>query len=243
MASYEQALARVPDCAERCLARGLLLDGRGEPLEPFEKQKSAEGLAVLARDERLLVAVGRPAPRALERALTADPTPLEVVTDEDAADAIGAHLRGWSRRAATLHVHPDAGLLPAPRHEARALLPDELARLELPAELLRELALAAPRTRIVAALDGGEPASFAYAAAESESHWDVSVDTLESHRRRGLATSAFCALAAAMLASGKQPVWGARDDNPASAELARSLGFHPHRRVVTFRAPLVDAAG
>ena len=71
------------------------------------------------------------------------------------------------------------------------------------------------------------PVSFCYSGWETESHWDVSIDTLEGHRRRGLGTAACVCLIRHFAARGKTAVWGALDSNPASTALAEKLGFTP----------------
>lgn len=78
---------------------------------------------------------------------------------------------------------------------------------------------------VVAVFAGALPVAFAYVASETETLWDVSIDTLPSHRRRGYAAAAALHLMRVMRARGKTAVWGALDDNPASANLARRLGF------------------
>lgn len=65
----------------------------------------------------------------------------------------------------------------------------------------------------------------------TETLWDVAVDTLDGHRRQGHASACFRALAAHMAAEGRQPIWGANDDNAASLELAARLGFEPVDRL------------
>lgn len=67
--------------------------------------------------------------------------------------------------------------------------------------------------------------AFCYAGATTESLWDVAIDTLEAHRRKGHATRAFTFMARHMAAQGKQPVWQALEENPASWRLAEKLGF------------------
>ncbi|MGQ9427658.1 GNAT family N-acetyltransferase [Gilvimarinus sp. F26214L] len=67
--------------------------------------------------------------------------------------------------------------------------------------------------------------AFAYVASETESLWDVSIDTIQSHRRRGYAAAAVLYLMRKMRAEGKSAVWGALESNRASASLARRLGF------------------
>lgn len=71
-------------------------------------------------------------------------------------------------------------------------------------------------------------------AFETENFWDVSIDTLASHRRRGLAAATFALLAAEMARHGKQPVWGSEEGNEASLALAARLGFRPVGRLVVF---------
>jgi len=78
------------------------------------------------------------------------------------------------------------------------------------------------------------PVAFCYAAVQTETLWDVAVDTLAEHRRRGLAAACFTALARHMNDRGLSPVWGSLDDNVASMKLARKLGFVPVARLTSF---------
>jgi hypothetical protein len=95
--------------------------------------------------------------------------------------------------------------------------------------------------QVYAALDGSHPVSFAYAASETETLFDISIDTLPSHRRRGFAQSAVRRLTKEMRGIGKSPVWGAAEDNPASLSLALGLGFSKVGSVfvVSRRSPCV----
>jgi GNAT superfamily N-acetyltransferase len=83
------------------------------------------------------------------------------------------------------------------------------------------------RRPIAVAIIDGRPVTFCYAAFTTERFWDVSVETLEQYRRRGLAAACFLSLAAHMGDSGRNPAWGAMMDNPASLGLASKLGFVP----------------
>jgi predicted GNAT family acetyltransferase len=65
----------------------------------------------------------------------------------------------------------------------------------------------------------------------TETLWDVGIDTLEGHRRRGHAAACFHALAAWMAGRGRQPVWSAYEDYPPSLTLAAKLGFQPVDRI------------
>ena len=75
-----------------------------------------------------------------------------------------------------------------------------------------------------------QPVSFAYAGWRSPAWFDVSVDTVREFRQLGLATITTAALLRDEMTHGRQPVWGAIDDNLASQRLAAKLGFTPHAR-------------
>ena len=84
--------------------------------------------------------------------------------------------------------------------------------------------------------DAGRIVAVCSAAWETETLWDVSVETVPDHRRRGLAAACFIALARWMLAErGKRPVWGAHESNPASLALAASLGFVRESELLSFQ--------
>jgi GNAT superfamily N-acetyltransferase len=167
--------------------------------------------------------VGEPEPRAL--ALAADRVP-ELLAFADGVDRVRSLLPGFAVERATIHAAPE-DLPPPPSHRCRELDPSEIASLDhLPADLLSELTAAANAgAPLVAAFDGVRPVAFTYAAWETETLWDVSIDTIESHRRQGYAAAAATHLMRTMKERGKSAVWGAAESNPASANLARRLGF------------------
>jgi GNAT superfamily N-acetyltransferase len=71
------------------------------------------------------------------------------------------------------------------------------------------------------------PVSFCYPVWRTESLWDVSIDTIEQQRRRGLAAHVVRAMIADLRQQGLQPIWGALESNGASLRLAARLGFVP----------------
>ena len=89
-------------------------------------------------------------------------------------------------------------------------------------------------TPVTAALVGGVPAAFCYSCWTTESLWDVSVDTLEAYRGRGLAEAVARAAIARRLGEWLQPVWGAVDTNGTSRRLAARLGFAETDAAVVF---------
>jgi len=100
---------------------------------------------------------------------------------------------------------------------------DDLSHL--PSDLRSEIDKARATRDVYAAWKDGLPSSFAYVSLETERHGDLSIDTLEAFRRRGLALAALRPVMADLFARGKHPVWGAMERNTASLALARALGL------------------
>jgi predicted GNAT family acetyltransferase len=93
--------------------------------------------------------------------------------------------------------------------------------------LREEVSAAREAGPVMAAFEGTLPVSFCYPHHATERWWDVSIDTVAGHRRRGFAAAAAGALIAHLRGEGREPVWGALDENPASGATARALGFFP----------------
>jgi RimJ/RimL family protein N-acetyltransferase len=224
-------LEHLPDTARWVEARGMLLSGRGRLAE----RGPAPGDALLvADDEHLAVITGHPG----ERELVTAPGHLATVStlvfpadQESLPDIVRRLLPGWAEGEAVLHELVDARLraLRPPREaDVRWLLDPAFCRLEhLPDRLAEELRRAADVSPIAAAFDQGAPVSFCYAAWQTETRWDVSIDTAPFARRRGHAAAAAAFLIEAFARAGKRPVWGAMAGNAASLALARRLGFTP----------------
>jgi hypothetical protein len=122
---------------------------------------------------------------------------------------------------------------PPPLHRFREIGPGGIAALDhLPDDLVEQLADAADDgVPVVASVDGALPVVFAFVASETGSLWDVSIDTIPGHRRRGYPVAAALLLKRVMRERGKTAVWGALDGHPASASLARRLGFVENGRL------------
>jgi RimJ/RimL family protein N-acetyltransferase len=252
------ALERVPDDPWRVDTRGMLLSGRAEVSFAPQPEAAADGFVVSIPEAALVSIVGRP-PRPLIIEVVRD---LEGVVNvlcqlPDAKHASGA-LPGWKRTIALLHTLPerppwDDGLDEDTRIFSAADVPP-LAHL--PGALRREL-LNALRGRPTARFVPGElpdrdvppplepmpiagvwagrlPVSFCYPAMRTERWWDISIETLEDHRRRGFGARAVRAMTRHMWQTGRSPVWGATADNEPSLALARSLGFQEVGRLMVF---------
>lgn len=142
-------------------------------------------------------------------------------------DDLAAAMRAVGRpvERAILHVLRDPTRLP--ELDGAVPLPADAALDAVPPPLAAELAWARRRGPVWCAYVDGAPASFAYAPWRSPAWFDVSVDTLASARQLGLATVVASAMIRDERARGREPVWGADEDNAASRGLAGRLGFEP----------------
>jgi GNAT superfamily N-acetyltransferase len=96
-----------------------------------------------------------------------------------------------------------------------------------------ELARVHTYASIAATFLDGVPVSFCY-AVETESQWDVSIETQEQYRGRGYAGACVAWMIDHEAALGRRPVWGAVDSNAASRRLAEKLGFVPADRIAVW---------
>lgn len=124
---------------------------------------------------------------------------------------------------AVLHTLPDPDALPD--YEGAAPLTDDASIAHLPEELREEIEDARQWATVWTAWVDGIPMSFAYASATSDAWFDIGVDTAPGARQLGLATIVASTLIRAERANGREPVWGATEDNIASLRLAARLGF------------------
>lgn len=185
--------------------------------------RDGSAFVVWSEADRLASIVG--APDAVAVASAAGVVPQLLAFDEN-IEEVKAMVPRFAAERALVFSSPDV-LAASPPHSCRPLDARSLIQQHhLPADLMRELRdVAEGGALVVGAFDGERAVSFAYVAAESESLWDVSIDTLESHRRQGYASAAILSLMRQMQPHGKAPVWGALESNHASAGLARRLGF------------------
>lgn len=181
------------------------------------------GFTVWSEEDDLGSVVGAPDGATVRRATACV---SELLAFRENVDAVRRLLPDAHAEAATILSAPTRPPSCA-AHPCRVLDAPEIAALtHLPDELLNELAHVARAGRMVmAAFDSALPVSFAYAAAESPSLWDVSIDTIASHRRRGFGAAAVIALMRRMTEQGRSAVWGAVASNRASINMARRLGF------------------
>jgi GNAT superfamily N-acetyltransferase len=210
---------RLPDIPRWVETRDLL----ELPDSSIVATDDAKSFVVWNAVEGMAAIVGQPDRTAIVRAGAECP---EVLAFPENVALVRAVLDGFAAEQATILQAP-TGEPPPPIYPCRLFGLADLPLLESEPENLRaELqATLIAGAFLVAAFDGSRPVAFCYVAAETETFWDVSIDTVPSHRRRGFAMSAVRYLMTVMRERGKTAVWGAARSNPASLALAFRLGF------------------
>jgi len=221
----QRYLSRLPDLPVWVETRALLLREGSKLLE----NPSRKGFVVWSAGEGLGSVIGEPEPQAV-RLAAGDVT--EMLAFADNIDRVRSLLPDFETEPATVFSAPEH-LPAAPRNRCREIsLSEIVAQDHLPADLMAELSrVSEDGVLVVAAFDDVLPVAFTYVASETESRWDISIDTIQSHRRQGYAAAAVLHLMRLMREQGKSAVWGALESNRASANLARKLGFVENDRL------------
>jgi GNAT superfamily N-acetyltransferase len=211
----------------------MLLSGRCEVIG--ERGPGASDFVIGGTDFGLFAVAGRPDLEPLPEALAQRGGRAVLCAAESAGRVSAAMPRGWKAARAIVHALEGDGPPVGADSSAVLLSARDVAALDhVPQPLRGEIETALGISHVAAVRDGGRPVSFAYASYETETLWDVSIDTLEGHRGRGLARACCEFLIVHMSRHGKEPVWGAREDNAPSLRLAARLGFAPVDELVVF---------
>jgi GNAT superfamily N-acetyltransferase len=232
---FEQLAARLPDVPRWVETRGILLSGRCALVE--SPGPGPGDFVVRWEDFGLFCVAGKPALGSLPATLERHAGRTVLCTDEEAGRVAEA-LPGWTRSRALIHILPGSfaiGERPTSGIAFHMLSAESSRSLDHLSEPLREeIRTALGFTHVAAAFVGPLPVAFCYAGYETEKFWDVSIDTLEAYRGRGLARGCCEFLIGHMARHGKEPVWGALQRNAASRGLAASLGFTPVDALAVF---------
>ncbi len=233
-----------PDTPQWLDLRGFLFSSR---CDVFANSDPTTGFVVCAWDMAVAVAAGRPARSVVAAAVAgndgARTAEWHLLAPPESVEALATALPAWRRRGVTLHTRTVNEPFRAPETQSgieTRLAPDGWAAAglsveHLPQSLRREYETdMLRRCPLAVAVADDRAVAFCYAAVTSESLWDIAVDTLPAHRRRGLATACVAKLAEHMDRQGMRPVWGALDDNEPSMRLAARLGFRPAARLTSF---------
>ena len=74
-------------------------------------------------------------------------------------------------------------------------------------------------------MHGEEIAAWAFSAAVSSEEIDIGIETVESHRQKGLAVIIAAKMVEYTISQGKNPVWACYYKNMASQRIAEKLGY------------------
>ena len=226
---------RLPDIPRWVEARSLLLSGQCEIFGLTE----AHDLSLAVRDPSTgsVVVIGKPSRAAVEDAVREIMHDGSLAAAPELAPWLADVLPGWSGTRAILYLLRERARLPAPAANVDFLDAGTIDRLSISTQLRRELRIGAEDSPIVATFVNGQPVSFCYAGAVTESLWDVAIDTLPEHRRRGYAGLCAAQMIRHMATSGKEPIWGAVEENAASWRLAEKIGFAAVDEIALFEPP------
>ena len=255
------ALARIPDQPQWVDTRGMLLTGRARVTFPAPPRFATDGFVVELASRALLSAIDDPPPALIAARARAMAGDVNVLVPPEGAAGVAAGLPGWVGRPVRLHALPqampweattDPGVLVAEqdaapaldhvpaslRHEILDALDGHPAARFVPGELPERAAEDASPTGLPVAFAfvEGLAVAFCYPVLQTERYWDLSVDTLDGYRGRGLAGRAARTMIRHLRGRGQSPVWGALESNGASLALARRLGFVEVGRLTVFAA-------
>jgi GNAT superfamily N-acetyltransferase len=218
MVSRVDALAEIPDLPATLEFRAVALEADSTIW------RCGQGLLLVDADKTMICAMGTVAVDDVVQACRSATPRCELLADEPAHDVLrgAVELEGAKIHALAapwrlgVHSRADYAIRPLEPEESRAHLPDELRR---------EVESALAETAVWTAIVDGVPASFAYSSSMTETLADISIDTLEAHRNRGVGGATAATLIDWVVENGRIPVWGAVDSNAASLRLAAKLGF------------------
>jgi GNAT superfamily N-acetyltransferase len=254
-----EAFPDIPRCIE---LRSILLRGECD-VTGLDESGPAVSVVVRDRYTGLVCVSGTPDRAAIREAVqrSAESNVEEIVAPRDSEEHILSALPSWRSERAVLHLLADSALLPKLRPIGRSgavqrpfdpestedtplpqdigvviryLSTSEVHALPLDGEARQEYVTAALHTQVAATIVDGIPVSFCYAGATTETLWDMSLETLEAHKRQGYAALCAAFTIDQMDRKGKRPVWGALETNIPSLRLASKLGFRPVDEVLVF---------
>lgn len=223
----------VPDDPRHVEIRSLLLGGDAEVIG------SPSGGLVVASDRSVAGVVGSPSPSLVDRGISSLAEDADLLVFPEGLGVVTSVMTHVTPQRAV--IHRLASSLPTdPVDDVSVGAVDASLLASLPDDLAEEVdgaVLAAVRRvdGVVVAVCG--------AWWPTETLWDVGVDTLPGHRRRGHARACFTALARHMEGRGLSPVWGALADNFASLRMAESLGFVPDGELFVIELGSADTGG
>jgi GNAT superfamily N-acetyltransferase len=235
--TIDRLLSAVPDRPKWVELRAMLLSGGCE----IYGLEDGERLSFVARHAEMeLVSVyGRPARDVIRHVISLAPSPEALLCLPDDRRHVAEALPEWRSELAIIYRLANSESLPeVPAGAVRLLSSSEIEAMgHAPAELKEELIDAMEFSPVAATCVEELPVSFCYGGSQTESLWDISIDTLAEYRNRGYAALCVAFLIEYFRRRDLAPVWGALESNVPSMRLAAKLGFTPVDKLVVFEEP------
>jgi len=232
----ELIVAALPDVPRWVETRSLLLSGAGV----LKIAPGGDGAVVMDPQFPSGSVIGKADIAFVRDVLEDVPDDFELIVQMEALEPAKQALPGWV--VAEVIVHSPARPYTSGAHSepgvAVSAPPGERWLEQLPNDV--RMYAAAAEAVAVRVLEE-EVVAVCAAGDVTETLWDVGIDTIEGHRRRGHATACFHVLADWMAARGRQPVWAAYENYPPSLKLAEKLGFRPVDRIAVLSPPSTNA--
>ncbi|HEX2491202.1 MAG TPA: GNAT family N-acetyltransferase [Blastocatellia bacterium] len=239
--TIDRLLTAIPDQPQWVELRAMLLSGQCE----VYGLEDTERLSFVARHAEMeLVSVyGRPALDTIRHVIALRTSPEAVLCPPDDRGHVAEALPEWRSELATIYRLPNSDCLPeVPAGAVRLLSSSDIEAMDhAPDELKEELIDATKWSPVAATCVEQLPVSFCYGGSQTESLWDISIDTLDEYRNRGYAALCVAFLIEYFRRRDLAPVWGAVESNIPSMRLAAKLGFTPVGKLVVFEQS--DQAG
>jgi len=227
-------LQLLPDISRWIYARWMILSGKGRIY--YDENIAGSSFIIQHPTNGLTCFIGKPDIDTMQKSLTSIDVPVSIIGYEENYRYIESQLKGFEKSQATLYTLSDE--LPeyyAADSTIRFVKKNDIENTHhIPDDLRKELSDALLSSPVAALFTGDHPVSFCYVAAETETLWDVAIDTLEPYRNRGFAAATVRFMIEYMSTKGKRPVWGAEETNPVSSHLAIKLGFKPIDKLYLF---------
>lgn len=238
MSSHNHLLHKLalslPDIPRWVETRSMLLSGRCRLFGVDETQ--ALSFVVGSAEMELISVIGFPTKEAILEAVAANSDEVEILATPENSPHVASALTDWKIIPAKLHLLGAEPRLPEISNNVSLLAASEIEALKnLPLDLPEELTEACRYSPVAATIVDGAPVSFCYAGSQTESLWDISIDTLEGYRNKGYAAACVAYMIELMYRQNKQPVWGALETNEASLRLAAKLGFVAVDRIMVLQ--------
>ncbi len=216
---HSVALSEIPDSPATLEFRSLALDRNSLVY------RSGVGLLLVDSRKELVCAVGAIDCDDVVQLCRSSDLACELLGDESARDALRGVVSFEPARIFVLDTTWRIGSFTRADLAIRPLgSADSLAHL--PEELREEIETERPRVPVFATFIDGAPVSFAYSSSMTQTLADISIDTLEAYRNRGIGAATAASLIDWVVQNGKSPVWGSLESNGPSLRLAEKLGFH-----------------